>query len=180
MALRSTHTCGVAAMALAATLACACASAQSFPTKPIRLIVPNPPGGGTDFVARTIAARMPEVIGETVVVDNRSGAAGLVGTEVAARARPDGYTMLLVDNSFAINVSYYKNAKYSPFKDFDPLTDVADTFYVLTVNPSVPAATVPEFIALAKAQPGKIHLSSPGNGTAATFELRVTHAEDGH
>jgi len=129
--------------------------------------VPNPPGGGTDFVARAISSKMPEIIGESMVVDNRSGAAGLVGTMVAARALADGYTLLVVDNSFAINVSYYKDAKYNALKDFAPLTDAADTFYVLTVNPSLPIATVPEFIAMAKNQPGKIVLASPGNGTAA-------------
>ena len=129
--------------------------------------MPNPPGGGTDFVARAISSKMPEIIGESMVVDNRSGAAGLVGTMVAARALADGYTLLVVDNSFAINVSYYKDAKYNALKDFAPLTDAADTFYVLTVNPSLPIATVPEFIAMAKNQPGKIVLASPGNGTAA-------------
>src|SRR3954469_19937925 len=111
------------------------AVAQTYPIKPIRLIVPYPPGGGTDFVARLVALKLPDELGQNVVVDNRPGAAGLVGTELAARAPADGYTLLLVDSSLPINVTYYKNAKYDAIKDFDPITDVADTPYMLVVAP---------------------------------------------
>ena len=121
----------VAVVAGAACLIAVTACAQTFPSKPIRLIVPYPPGGGTDFVARVVALKLPEVIGQNVVVDNRAGAAGLVGTELAARAPADGYTLLLVDSSLPINVSYYKNAKYDAIKDFAPITDVADTPFLL-------------------------------------------------
>src|SRR5436309_2398170 len=107
----------VAVMAGSAFLIAISAYAQTFPTKPIRLIVPYPPGGGTDFVARVVALKLPEAIGQNVVVDNRAGAAGLVGTELAARAPADGYALLLVDSSLPINVSYYKNAKYDAIKD---------------------------------------------------------------
>src|SRR4030081_3421646 len=103
---------------LVGTFFCASAFAQTYPSKPIRLIVPYPPGGGTDFVARIVALKLPEIIGENLVIDNRAGAAGLVGTELAARAPADGYTLLLVDSSLTINVAFYKNAKYDAIKDF--------------------------------------------------------------
>ena len=112
--------------------------AQTYPSKPIRLIVPYPPGGGTDFVARIVALKMPEVIGQNLVIDNRAGAAALLGTELASHAPADGYTLLLADSSLTINVTYYKSAKYDALRDFDPITDVADTPYMLVVNPNSP------------------------------------------
>ncbi len=165
------------AMLAGATL-CASALAQTYPTKPIRLIVPYPPGGGTDFVARIVALKLPEVIGENVVVDNRAGAAGLIGTELAARAPADGYTLLLADSSLTINVSYYKNAKYDALKDFAPITDVADTPYLLAAQPGSPYQSVRDVINAAKAQPGKINFGSGGNGsgshlTGEFFQLRA-------
>src|SRR5258706_14668199 len=165
---------------IAAILAglCVTAAAQTYPSKPIRLVVPYPPGGGTDFVARIVALKLPEVIGENVIVDNRPGAAGLVGTELAARAPADGYTLLLVDSSLPINVSYYKNAKYDALKDFDPITDVADTPYLLVVQQGSPYQSVRDVINAAKAQPGKINFGSGGNGsgsnlTGGFFQLRT-------
>ena len=152
--------------------------AQSYPSKPIRLIVPYPPGGGTDFVARIVALKLPDLIGQNIVVDNRAGAAGLVGTELAARAPADGYTLLLADSSLTINVSYYKNAKYDAIKDFDPITDVADTPYLLAVQAGSPFQTVREVISAAKAQPGRLNFGSGGNGsgsqlTGELFQLRA-------
>jgi tripartite-type tricarboxylate transporter receptor subunit TctC len=173
------HGCTALAGLLAgAALYAACAMAQPYPTKPIRLIVPYPPGGGTDFVARIVALKLPEVIGENVVVDNRAGAAGLIGTELAARAPADGYTLLLVDSSLTINVSYYKNAKYDALKDFAPITDVADTPYLLAAQPGPPYQSVRDVINAAKAQPGKINFGSGGNGsgshlTGEFFQLRA-------
>ena len=163
---------------IAAALCGAGACAQSFPSKPIRLIVPYPPGGGTDFVARIVALRLPEMIGENVVVDNRPGASGLIGTELAARAPADGYTLLLVDSSLPINVTYYKNAKYDAIKGFDPITDVADTPYMLVVSPGGPYQNVRELINAAKAQPGKINFGSGGNGSGGhlTGEFFQTRA----
>ena len=168
----------VAVVAGAACLIAVTACAQTFPSKPIRLIVPYPPGGGTDFVARVVALKLPEVIGQNVVVDNRAGAAGLVGTELAARAPADGYTLLLVDSSLPINVSYYKNAKYDAIKDFAPITDVADTPYLLVVGQVSPYQSVRDLISAAKAQPGKINFGSGGNGsgshlTGEFFQLRA-------
>ncbi|MDB5808832.1 MAG: extra-cytoplasmic solute receptor [Betaproteobacteria bacterium] len=167
----------ILAAALSTLWSCA-ATAQSYPLKPIRLIVPYPPGGGTDFVARLVALKLPDELGQNVVVDNRPGAAGLIGTELAARAPADGYTLLLVDSSLPINVTYYKNAKYDAIKDFDPISDVADTPYMLVVAPNGPYQTVRDLISAAKAQPGRINYGSGGNGsgghlTGELFQIRA-------
>ena len=165
-------------LALAATFFSTLTSAQEYPTKPIRLIVPYPPGGGTDFVARIVALKLPEILGQNVIVDNRPGAAGLVGTELAARAPADGYTLLLADSSLPINVTYYRNAKYDAIRDFDPVTDVADTPYLLVVQPAGAYQNVRDVINAAKAQPGKINFGSGGGGsgghlTGEFFQLRA-------
>src|SRR5437868_8213995 len=146
------------------------ALAQSYPNRPIRLIVPFGPGGGSDFVGRLAAQKLTEQMGQQVVVDNRSGAASLVGTEIVQRSAPDGYTLLLGDSGFTINLAYYKNAKYDPVKDFDPITVVADTPYILAVNPGLPyAGNLKDFIAAAKAQPGKLSIGSSGSGSGTHF-----------
>src|SRR5881396_233556 len=159
---------------VAGLLVASSAFAQDYPNKPIRLIVPYGAGGGSDFVGRLVGQKLTEQMGQSVVVDNRPGAASLLGTELAARAAPDGYTLLLADSGFTINPAYYKNTKYDPLKDFDPITVVAETPYVLVVNPALPyAGSLAEFIAAAKAQPGKINIGSAGNGsgTHLTGEL---------
>jgi len=155
------------------------AFAQDYPNKPIRLIVPYGAGGGSDFVGRLVGQKLTEQMGQSVVVDNRPGAASLLGTELAARAAPDGYTLLLADSGFTINPAYYKNTKYDPLKDFDPITVVAETPYVLVVNPALPyAGSLAEFIAAAKARPGKLNIGSAGNGSGThlsgeLFKLRA-------
>jgi tripartite-type tricarboxylate transporter receptor subunit TctC len=155
------------------------ALAQDYPSKPIRLIVPYGAGGGSDFVGRLVGQKLTEQMGQSVVVDNRPGAASLLGTELAARATPDGYTLLLADSGFTINPAYYKNTRYDPLKDFDPITVVAETPYVLVVNPALPyAGGLAEFIAAAKAQPGKLNIGSAGNGSGThlsgeLFKLRA-------
>jgi tripartite-type tricarboxylate transporter receptor subunit TctC len=152
---------------------------QPYPNKPVRLIVPFGPGGGSDYVGRLVGAKLTEQLGQTVVVDNRPGAASLVGTELAARAAADGYTLLLADSGFTINFAYYRNVRYDAFKDFDPVTVVAETPYLLVVNPGVPYATgLKEYIAAAKAQPGKVNIGSAGNGSGThlsgeLFKLRA-------
>ncbi|MEN3353241.1 MAG: hypothetical protein V7640_1399 [Betaproteobacteria bacterium] len=146
------------------------ASGQSYPHRPIRLIVPFGPGGGSDFVGRLAAQKLSEQMGQQVVVDNRTGAASLVGTEIVQRAAPDGYTLLLGDSGFTINLAYYKNAKYDPIRDFDPITVVADTPYILAVNPGLPyVGSLKDFVAAAKAQPGKLGIGSSGNGSGTHF-----------
>jgi tripartite-type tricarboxylate transporter receptor subunit TctC len=152
--------------------------AQPYPSKPIRMVVPYAPGGGSDIVARIVGQKMSESLGQTVVVDNRPGAAGMLGAELAASAAADGYTLLLADSSYTINASYFKQKRYDAQRSFVPVSLIADTPYILVVHPSVPAASVKEFIALAKAQPGKINVGSAGNGsgshlTGAMFMLKA-------
>ncbi len=168
-------------MAAAVVLLCTAGTVagQNYPNRPIRLIVPFAAGGGSDFVGRLVGQKLTEQMGQTVVVDNRAGAASLVGTEIAARAAPDGYTLLLADSGFTINLAVYKNAKYDPLKDFDPVTVVAETPYLLVVNPGLPYATsLKEFIAAVKAQPGKLSIGSAGTGSGThlsgeLFRLRA-------
>jgi tripartite-type tricarboxylate transporter receptor subunit TctC len=160
-------------------LAASAALAQSYPNKPVRLIVPFGPGGGSDYVGRLVGVKLTEQMGQTVVVDNRPGAASLVGTEIAARAAADGYTLLLADSGFTINFAYYKQVRYDAFKDFDPVTVVAETPYLLVVNPGLPYASgLKEYVAAAKAQPGKVNIGSAGNGSGThlsgeLFKLRA-------
>ncbi len=166
------------AAAFAALTACT-ALAQEYPSKPIRLIVPFGAGGGSDYVGRLVGQKLTEQMGQAVVVENRPGAASLLGTELAARSAPDGYTLLLADSGFTINPAFYKNTKYDPLKDFDPITVVAETPYLLVVNPALPyAGSLKEFLAAAKAQPGTINIGSAGNGSGThlsgeLFKLRA-------
>lgn len=151
----------------------------AYPTKPIRMVVPYAPGGGSDIVARIVGQKMSESLAQTIVVDNRPGAAGMLGADLAAGAPADGYTLLLADSSFTINNSYYtKQAHYDALKSFVPVALIADTPYILVVHPGVPAATLKDFIALAKAQPGKVNVGSAGNGsgshlTGELFKLKA-------
>jgi len=152
------------AMALPATGALA----QTYPTKPIRMIVGYPPGGGTDIVGRMMAQKLSDNLGQTVVIDNRGGAAGSIGTEMAAKSVPDGYTILMGNVApNAINVSLYSKLGYDPVKDFEPVSLVASTPNILVVQPSFPAKTVPELIALAKAKPGTLNYPSAGLGSSS-------------
>src|SRR6185503_17676242 len=137
------------------------ALAQSYPTKPIRMIVAYPPGGGTDIVGRMVAQKLSENFGQTVVIDNRGGAAGGIGSEIAAHSVPDGYTILMGNVApNAINVSLYAKLGYDPVKDFEPVSLVASTPNILVVLPSLAVKTVPELIALAKAKPGSLNYPS--------------------
>ena len=142
-------------------------AAQDYPSKPIRLIVPYAAGGGSDFVARILGIKLNEALGQAVVVDNRPGAGGLIGAEVAARAPADGYTLLLADASFTISPVVNKKASYSATRDFAPIALVADTPYVFITPSTEPSSTLQEFVALAKSQPGKISIGSAGNGSGS-------------
>ena len=140
--------------------------AQSYPAKPIRLIVPFPPGGGVDGVARIAFARVSESFNQQVVIDNRGGSAGIIAAETAARAAPDGYTLFFGTTATqTITPHYYRKLAYDPVKDFAPISLIASAGYLLVVHPSLPSKTVKEFIALAKAKPGTLNFSSSGNGT---------------
>jgi tripartite-type tricarboxylate transporter receptor subunit TctC len=143
----------------------AAANAQGYPSKPVRFLVPNPPGGGTDLVARIVSQKVSEKWGVNLVVDNRPGAGGIIAVEVAAKSVPDGYTLLMAHFPLAITVNIAK-VSFDPVRDFAPVTLLATTQNVLAVNPSVPAKSVKEFIALAKSRPGKFSYASGGNGTS--------------
>ncbi len=155
------------------------AHAQDYPKRPIRLIVPFAAGGGSDFVGRLIAQKLTEQMGQTVVVDNRPGAASLLGTQIVARAAPDGYTLILADSGFTINIAFFKDPKYDALKDFDPVSVIAETPYLLVANPAqASSASLKEFIAAARAQPGKLTIGSAGSGsgthmTGELFRLRA-------
>jgi tripartite-type tricarboxylate transporter receptor subunit TctC len=143
------------------------ATEAQYPAKTIRMIVPFPPGGGTDTVARVLAPKLAEGLGQQVVVDNRGGAGTTIGTELAAKAPPDGYTLFLMTVSTVISSSLYRNLKYDLVRDFAPVTRLATTPHVLVVHPSVPVKTVKELIALAKSRPGALVYSSSGAGTVS-------------
>ena len=142
------------------------AFAQPYPSKPVRVVVPFPPGGAVDFYARVVQAPLSEALGQTVVIDNRVGASGMVGADHVAKSAPDGYTLLLGNiASLAINVGIYAKMPYDPAKDFTPIMHTIDVNYVLVVHPSVPAKSVGELIAYAKANPGKLAYGSAGSGS---------------
>ncbi|MGQ0663517.1 MAG: Bug family tripartite tricarboxylate transporter substrate binding protein [Pseudomonadota bacterium] len=143
---------------------CGAAAAQSYPTKPIRFIIPFPAGGSADTIARTIGQKMGQDWSTQVVVENRPGAGGNIGTEAAARSAPDGYTLLMAPSSIAIAPSLYSTLGYDPIRDFAPVTLVGRLPMILVVHPSVPATSVKDLIALAKAKPGQLNYASGGNG----------------
>ncbi|MCE9641073.1 MAG: tripartite tricarboxylate transporter substrate binding protein [Betaproteobacteria bacterium] len=162
------------AAVLALLLPCALAGAQAYPTKPIRLIVAFPPGGSTDIIARIVGQKLGERLNQQVVIDNRGGAGGTIGTEIAARANPDGYTLTMgTTSTHVIAAGAYAKLKYDPVKDFEPLTLVATTPYLLVVNPGVKANSLKEFIELAKSQPGKLNYASAGTGTTTQLAMEM-------
>lgn len=140
--------------------------AQSYPTKPIRFIVPFAPGGGSDTHARIVAQKMTELLGRPVIVDNRAGGGTLIGTEAAAKAPADGYTIFIVTIAHPVNAAMHTNLRFDPVKDFAPISLMTSAPLVLAVHPSVPATSVKELVALAKAKPGQLRYSSGGSGTS--------------
>jgi tripartite-type tricarboxylate transporter receptor subunit TctC len=147
--------------------------AQNYPSRYIRMIVPYVPGGGTDTLTRTIAPRLGEVLSQQIIIDNRAGGSSAVGTEMAAKAAPDGYTLVMVDTSFTTNPALYGKLPFDPVKDFAPVSLVASAPVILVVHPSVPIHNVKEFVALAKARPGQLNFASgaPGSSTHLGGEL---------
>jgi tripartite-type tricarboxylate transporter receptor subunit TctC len=139
--------------------------AQAYPSRPVRLIVPAPAGGGYDFAARLMSQSLSERLGTSFIVDNRPGAGGNIGTEAVVRAPPDGYTLLLVAAANAINATLYEKLNFNFIRDIAPVATILGVPNVMVVHPSVSARTVPEFIAYAKANPGKLNMASAGNGT---------------
>jgi tripartite-type tricarboxylate transporter receptor subunit TctC len=160
----------VGALAVSAAITPSTTIAQdsnTYPTRPIRIVVPVAPGGGTDYTARSIAQKLTESLGQTVIVDNRPGAAGNIGVEIAAKATPDGYTLVMPISSFSINPHLYKKLPFDTVKDLAPISLAAIAPLYLVVNPSVQAKNVGELIALAKAKPGQLNYANSGNGTTA-------------
>ncbi len=150
------------------------ASAQNFPDGPIRLVLPYPPGGSADFVARPISPRLSERLGQQVVIDNRGGAGGNIAMEIVARATPDGRTLILaLAAQAAANVSLYRNLTWDPLRDFEPVTLVAAQPYFLVVHPSLVANNVNELLALAREKPGQISYWSSGNGSAPHLSMEL-------
>src|SRR5687767_12280581 len=160
------HKAWIGLLALAAVVAAPATYAQ-YPAKPLRLVVPFPPGGGTDALARVLAPKLGEALGQTVVIDNRPGAGATIGTEIAAKSPPDGYTLFLMAVTNTVSMSIYPNLKFDLVRDFAPVTRLATTPHVLVVHPSVPARTVKELVALAKARPGTLVYSSSGTGSVS-------------
>lgn len=140
------------------------AHAQDFPVKAVRIIVPFAPGGPNDLVVRPLAQKLHELTGQPFIVDYRAGANGIIGTELVAKAAPDGYTLLVVSSSFTINPSTYAKLPFDPLRDFAPVSSVATSDIIFVVNPTVPVRSVKQFVALAKSRPGKINFASSGNG----------------
>jgi tripartite-type tricarboxylate transporter receptor subunit TctC len=156
------------------------AFAQAYPSKSVRVVVPFPPGGAVDFYARTVQGPLTEALGQTVVIDNRVGASGMVGADHVAKSPPDGYTLLLGNiASLAINVGIYSKMPYDPVKDFTPIMRTIDVNYALVVHPSVPAKSVGELIAYAKANPGKLAYGSAGSGSLPHLATELFKASTG-
>ncbi len=155
-------------------------SGQAYPTKPIRLIIPFPPGGSTDILGRAVAQKLSEAWGQQVIIDNRGGAGGTIGAELAAKAPHDGYTLMMGHiGTLAVNVSLYSKLSYDPLKDFVPVCMVALVPNVLVVNPALPVRNVTELIVYAKANPGKLNYSSGGNGSAAHLAVEYFKLQTG-
>ena len=165
----------IASLLLCALLAAApsLARADDYPVRPVMLVVPYPPGGGNDVIARIVAAKMSAALGSQIVVENRGGAGGTIATRQVARAAPDGYTLLVATSSLAINPSIYANVGYDPRKDFSPIGLMAKSQNVLLINASVGAASNEELIARAKAAPGKLTFASTGGGNSVQLAARL-------
>jgi tripartite-type tricarboxylate transporter receptor subunit TctC len=160
-------------VAATCSLAALPALSQSYPTRPIRLIVGFAPGGAADILGRITAQGLSEAIGEQVVVDNRPGAGALIATEIAARATPDGYTLLFTSPPHVINASLYRKAKYDPVKDFDPVIQVGATALILSVNAGSPFKSVGELVRYAKSNPGKLSYGSGGSGASGHLAMEL-------
>jgi tripartite-type tricarboxylate transporter receptor subunit TctC len=155
------------------TLASHAHAQSSYPARPVRIVVPSPPAGGTDIIGRVLAQYFSTSMGQQFFVENRPGAGNMIGIESVARAAPDGYTLLFVPSTLALNSVMYKKVSYDPVRDFAPITLAAAANNVLVINPAVAAKTLPEFIALAKARPGQLTYGTPGIGTSPHMSMEL-------
>ena len=156
----------IIALLLVSTATTVFAQSTAFPTKPIRVLIPYPPGGGTDTAMRIVQPRLQEGLGQTIVIENRPGASETIGTDALAKSPPDGHTIGLVSNAFSINATLFPKLPFDVHNDFVPVTMMVIVPFVLVVHPAVPANTVKELVALAKSQPGKLNFASLGSGSA--------------
>jgi tripartite-type tricarboxylate transporter receptor subunit TctC len=171
--------CRVAAV-LFACLAAGGSAAQSYPVKPVRLVIPYPPGGGSDTIGRPLAQKMSEGLGQQVVVENRGGANGNIGMEAVARSAPDGYTLVFaLSAQLAINPGLYQKIPYDSLKDYAPISLLGEGGYILVVHPSLPAKSVKDLIVLARARPGQIAYSSSGNGSGGHLAIELMNSMAG-
>lgn len=161
------------AAGMAQTVSAQGGAAANYPSKPIRIIVPLAAGGPSDTMARTLAQKLGEVVKHNVIVENRPGASGIIGTEIAAKSPPDGYTLLLVSTAVSVNPSLFKKLPYDTLRDITAVSLLAGTPYMLTVHPSLPVKTVKQLIALAKARPGELNHASGGSGTGPHLSMEV-------
>jgi tripartite-type tricarboxylate transporter receptor subunit TctC len=176
MIVRETHVLAAACLVAFA----AAAPAQQYPSKPIRLVVPLAPGGPSDILARTMAQTMSPSLGQTIVVDNRTGAGGTIGTDIVAKSPPDGYTMLLIAlATYTITANMYAKLPYDPRKDLAPVSILAGAPYILTVHPTLPVKTAKELVALAKARPGQLNYASGGLGTGPQLAMELWNIKTG-
>jgi tripartite-type tricarboxylate transporter receptor subunit TctC len=161
-------------LAVSVVGAVAHAAEAQFPTRPLRYIVPFPPGGSTDIIARIVAAGLAERLGQQVVIDNRGGAGGTLGAEIAAKSAPDGYTLFACNiASLAVSPALYKKLGYDPAADFAPVGFIGSTPNAIVVHLAVPATTIPDFVKLAKSRPGKMNYASPGVGTSPQLSMEM-------
>ncbi len=165
--------------ALAAALAPPVCAAQNYPTRAVRLMVPFPPGGATDIIGRLVSAKMQDVWGQPVVVENKPGAGTVVGTDYVAKSAPDGYTLGMVVTAYVINPSLRGDLPYNTLKDLTGVTQVSVQHLVMAANPSFPANSIPELIALAKKEPGKLAYATPGSGTAMHLSVELLKTSAG-
>ena len=171
-----------ASICVAGVVACLASSlfAQSYPTKPVRVVVPFPPGGAPDLVARALSPKLNEELGQAVIVDNRAGAAGIIGMEIGAKAPPDGHTLVLGSaGPVAINPGLYRKLSYDVSRDFAPISKVTALPFLLVVHPSLPVKSVKDLLALANAKPGQLNYGSPGNGTTTHLATELLKSVTG-
>lgn len=166
----------VLALAALAGLVSVSAVAQTYPAKPVRMIVPFAPGGNTDIIGRVFAPKFGEFLGQQVIIDNRAGAGSTIGTEIAAKSPPDGYVLLMVSAAHTINPAMAKKLPYDSIKDFVPISVIADVPTAFTIHPALPAKNVKEFIAIARARPGEIFYSTAGRGTVGHLAAELLNS----
>ena len=170
---------GFTGLLAASLLLASAAAAQNYPTRTIRLVVHSSPGGSSDILGRMVAQKLTESFGQQVVVENRAGASGIIGVEVAVKAPPDGYTLLISQTSLAINPSMFRKLPYDALRDLAPITQIVDGPNVMVVHPSVPARSVKQLIVLAKAKPDSLVIGSPGQGTSPHLSAELFNAMAG-